>query len=64
MPLFEYSCLECGTDFESLVLNSSEIMDLKCPACSGTNLEQKVSSFASVSNNGASGAANCAPSGG
>ena len=64
MPLFEYSCLECGIDFESLVLTNSEMAELKCPACSGTRLEQKVSSFASVSNNGASGAANCAPSGG
>lgn len=64
MPLFEYSCLECGTDFESLVLKDSEIAELRCPTCSGKNLEQKVSAFASISDNGASGAVNCAPSGG
>ena len=64
MPLFEYICLECGVDFESLVLNNSELAELKCPVCKGNNLEQKFSSFASVSNNGSSSAANCVPSGG
>jgi putative FmdB family regulatory protein len=61
MPLYEYSCLECGIDFESLVLKSSEIAELKCPSCGGNKLEQKVSSFASISD---TGAANCAPTGG
>ena len=64
MPLFEYSCLECGTDFESLILKNSEIEELKCPTCGGSKLEQKISAFASISDNGSSGATNCAPSGG
>jgi putative FmdB family regulatory protein len=64
MPLFEFSCLECGLEFESLVLKYSEISDIKCPACNGKKLEEKVSSFASVSKAGTSSASNCSPSGG
>ena len=64
MPLFEYTCLECGNDFELLVLKSSEMDDLKCPVCGGNRLEQKVSAFASISDSGASSVSNCAPSGG
>jgi putative FmdB family regulatory protein len=64
MPLYEYSCLECGIDFESLIMKRSDIAELKCPSCGGKKLEQKVSAFASISDNGASHAANCAPSGG
>ena len=64
MPLFEFSCLDCGIEFETLVLKYSEISDVACPSCGGKKLEEKVSSFASVSKNGASSAANCTPSGG
>jgi putative FmdB family regulatory protein len=64
MPLYEFECLDCGNEFESLVRKFSEIADVKCPACNSKRLEEKVSSFASVSKAGASGAANCAPSGG
>ena len=67
MPLFEFSCLECGVEFETLVLKYSEIKDIRCPGCNGKNLEEKVSSFASVSKSGTSGVSsslNCTPSGG
>jgi putative FmdB family regulatory protein len=64
MPLYEFSCLDCGIEFESLVMKHSEISEVTCPSCRGKRLEEKVSSFASVSNDGASSAANCSPSGG
>jgi putative FmdB family regulatory protein len=64
MPLYEFECLECGAEFEKLVLRNSDITDLKCPDCNSRRLEEKISSFASISNNGASGSANCTPSGG
>jgi putative FmdB family regulatory protein len=64
MPLYEFACLDCGVEFESLVRKASEITDITCPSCNGKKLEEKYSSFASVSKTGTSGAANCAPSGG
>lgn len=64
MPLFEYVCLECGAEFEKLIMNRREVGILCCPACNGRNLEEKVSSFSSASSNGTSNLSNCAPSGG
>ncbi len=64
MPLYEFACLDCGAEFEKLVLKASETETVHCPACNSRKLEEKVSSFASVTKAGASGAGNCAPSGG
>ena len=64
MPIFEFICKECGKEFECLVLKSSDTGGRKCPECSSAKLEEKVSSFASVSDGGGSGMSNCAPSGG
>lgn len=49
MPIFEYHCLNCGEDFEELVLNSSQ--EVKCPKCSQTNLEKLLSACAYKSGN-------------
>jgi putative FmdB family regulatory protein len=64
MPLYEFECLECGVSFEMLVQRAGEISKVKCPSCESQKLEEKVSSFAAGSKANASGASNCAPSGG
>ncbi|MEJ2108757.1 MAG: zinc ribbon domain-containing protein [Acidobacteriota bacterium] len=64
MPIFEFTCLECGKEFECLVMKSSESNEVKCPACSSSKLEEKLSSFASVAEGGGSGLSNCTPIGG
>lgn len=64
MPIYEYICLDCGREFEKLIRKSSDNSEIECPECHSSSLEEKVSSFASVSPNGGSGAPNCAPSGG
>ena len=43
MPLFEYACKSCSTQFEALV-RASETPE--CPSCHGTALERKLSVFA------------------
>ncbi|MBN2244178.1 MAG: zinc ribbon domain-containing protein [Acidobacteria bacterium] len=64
MPIFEFICNECGCEFEKLVMKSSENNEIQCPKCHSSNLEEKVSGFASVSTNGGGGASVCTPSGG
>ena len=64
MPIYEFICVECGNEFERLVWKSSENNKLQCPKCRSTNLEEKVSGFASLSTEGGSSSANCTPSGG
>ena len=43
MPIFEFRCLECGSLFEKLFMNSDEKIDLVCPECQSQSLERVVS---------------------
>ena len=45
MPIYEYSCKDCGTEFETLV-RASSVPD--CPSCHSTDLEKKLSVFATA----------------
>ncbi len=40
MPIYEYTCLDCGCDFERLVLGRRKPT---CPACESENLERRMS---------------------
>ena len=44
MPIYEYQCLTCNKEFETLVRESSPAP--ACPECSGTELRKKLSTFA------------------
>jgi putative FmdB family regulatory protein len=44
MPLYEYVCLKCGQNFETLVLSSDE--QVVCPECESVELERVLSPFA------------------
>ncbi len=56
MPLFEFTCRNCGHRFETLVLGSRRAA---CPNCSSADLEKLYSTFAA----GSSGAPSSKPSG-
>ncbi|NIP31572.1 MAG: zinc ribbon domain-containing protein [Candidatus Dadabacteria bacterium] len=43
MPLFEYHCVNCKKEFETLVLDSDEL--IKCLHCSSEKVEKQFSSF-------------------
>ena len=45
MPIYEYACRKCGHEFETLV-RSSTVPD--CPSCRSTELEKKLSVFATA----------------
>lgn len=48
MPLYEFHCAQCGRDSEVLV-RSTEWAGTPCPHCGSTQLEKKLSTFASTS---------------
>jgi putative FmdB family regulatory protein len=43
MPIYEYACKACGHEFETLV-RSGNVPD--CPTCHSTDLDKKLSVFA------------------
>lgn len=40
MPIYEYTCADCGLDFERLVLGGTRP---SCPECESTRLERRIS---------------------
>jgi putative FmdB family regulatory protein len=44
MPLYEYTCLSCGREFELLILKSTPAP--ACSHCSSTSIERRLSMFA------------------
>ncbi|MBN1880973.1 MAG: zinc ribbon domain-containing protein [Deltaproteobacteria bacterium] len=44
MPIYEYACDECGCEFETLVMSSTE--EVTCSACGSIKLTKKMSGFA------------------
>lgn len=58
MPIYEYRCLSCGTEFEKLVRSSSP--SPLCPGCQSSDLQRKLSPFAA--HGGGEASAPAAPS--
>lgn len=47
MPLFEFICNDCKQPFEELVRSASAISEVTCPRCGGSQVNKKLSTFAS-----------------
>lgn len=45
MPIYEYSCRRCHTNFESLVLSAAD--KVICPECTSPEIERQLSVFSS-----------------
>jgi putative FmdB family regulatory protein len=54
MPIYEYICDDCGTNFEKLVRNGDAVA---CPDCGESHLTPKLSTFAAHSSGKAGGQA-------
>jgi putative FmdB family regulatory protein len=49
MPLYEYTCKDCGKEFSlALTLKEYERGQVECPHCKGKNVEQKPAAFFAV----------------
>jgi len=44
MPIYEYSCTDCGERFE--VLHRGDGNEAKCPSCGSTGVSRLLSTFA------------------
>jgi putative FmdB family regulatory protein len=64
MPIFEYTCEDCGTSFEKLVRNSasSNGAGVACPSCGEHHVKQELSTFAAHANGASKSAATEMPS--
>jgi len=50
MPIYEYICDECDTQFERIVLNKTQ--EIACPKCAGKKNSIQLSVFSAPSGNG------------
>ena len=64
MPIFEYVCKDCGTEFDDLVSISNRDNPQQCPSCGSTNSERKISVFCASSGEGGGGGTVCPSTGG
>jgi len=44
MPIFEYRCEKCGTQFERIVPSNAK--EIECPKCGSSRTEKLISGFA------------------
>ena len=49
MPIFEYKCLKCDSEFEKLVFGSAAAGGVQCPGCDSPEVERLFSCFSGVS---------------
>jgi putative FmdB family regulatory protein len=62
MPLFEYVCSDCRNVFTEFRSIAQRDESLECPECHSSNVERKMSAFASLG--GVSSGGSCVPQGG
>ena len=64
MPIYEYTCPQCGETFEKLVRSFSDSTQAECPSCGSAHCRKSMSVFASSVSGRDTGGANCGPTGG
>lgn len=46
MPIYEFTCQDCGKEFEELLRSASAFDEVECPSCSSPEVSRKISLFA------------------
>jgi len=46
MPIYEYQCLSCETEFQKLILKKEEEKNLLCPECESRDIKRLISRVA------------------
>ncbi len=66
MPIYSYTCEQCGAEFDKLVLSASRLREVVCPVCGSERVERRPALFGvgAKSSGGTSTSAGCAPAGG
>jgi putative FmdB family regulatory protein len=62
MPLYEYTCRDCGAKFEVLQRMGADSTGVACPKCGGQQIAKQLSTFASTIAGGGSAMPCGAPS--
>ena len=62
MPIYEYVCEDCKTQFEKIVINKQQ--EIACPKCASKKATIQLSVFATAGGNGSSSSGGFSPSGG
>jgi putative FmdB family regulatory protein len=55
MPIYEYACDDCGTQFEKFVRSVTSVVEVKCPECGGLNVRKGWSVFGTSGGDGGLG---------
>ena len=69
MPIYEYMCKDCESQFEKFVRSMTTSVEVKCPHCGGTHVKKGWSAFAtsnavsSLGGMAAPAASSCSPGG-
>lgn len=62
MPVYEYTCENCGRTFDLFVRSATRRSEPRCPDCESTNVKKAVSLFGIAGGGGRSEAsASCGP---
>lgn len=59
MPIFEYSCNDCGSQFDILHKGAENPELIQCPDCKSRSASKKFSSFAASTGTGSVPAPGC-----
>jgi putative FmdB family regulatory protein len=55
MPIYEYTCQDCGSQFEKFVRSITTKVEPKCPECGGIHVKKGWSVFGTGKSDGALG---------